>query len=526
MESSRVVGLVSHDNVRRPESETTHKKKKKSTYQFYYWSSRRTSLQCYITITLGLPNLLQFTSAVEHYGGVIWIPYMLCIVMIGLPLVIAELALTHYINKEMIQAYEMSPLGLGVFINSLFATFCLTSFIHLFMVNSLSVTCEMEWGPQHNMDTIKSECLQLNGSAKDYCLSAAIQERQEANHMQFQNEWIPYVISTILSFCTFMVNRKGAASLQKYTIILVVVPYFCSGILLILLITLSDATNVMRRCFIVDWPLITDPVIWSICFQRAINGFSIANLGLTFASIHGDFHNDIMVDVVLCFLTQLLGTFIFSFIILGLTGVYNRGLKVLPLSEDFPDFMTLCYWLLHGLLTLPQPVGLWTFFFVTAIMVIAFGELCFMFAAVCDAVISLIPKLRNNTFSVKLFFALAFYLMGIGMISVSALLLLTITHEEPFDPMRNNSVLLFGIHVVIYLVIGLVQMLILKKNKENVNIFRANKNWGPADPLLKKSRLIFNSRVITEEHIYRQKLYKRQLAKPYDITNQNIVQMN
>lgn len=64
--------------------------------------------------------------------------------------------------------------------------------------------------------------------------------------------------------------------------------------------------------------------MWVICFKRAIIGFAIGNLSLTFTSIHSDFNNDIMVDVVIVCLTQLLSTFLFSFIILGLMGNFSQ----------------------------------------------------------------------------------------------------------------------------------------------------------------------------------------------------------
>lgn len=112
--------------------------------------------------------------------GVIWIPYVICVIMIGIPLVIAELALAHYICKDIRQAWDMSPLGFGkldfrrenfwtdfhqathflpgIFINSLVSTFALTAFTHLFITKFMYAVIELEWISPRNYWQWEKNC--------------------------------------------------------------------------------------------------------------------------------------------------------------------------------------------------------------------------------------------------------------------------------------------------------------------------------------------------------------------------------
>lgn len=58
-----------------------------------------------------------------------------------------------------------------------------------------------------------------------------------------------------------------------------------------------------------------------------------------------------------------------------------------------------------------------------------------------------------------------------------------------------------------------------------MQIFSYNKEWGPSLPLLKKSRIVFDSKTVTKEFMYRQELSKKPQMKPNDFKDQNIVHL-
>ena len=76
------------------------------------WGSHRGFVLATIGAAVGLGNIWRFSYVAGENGGAVFLfIYLVCVLLVGLPLVIAELSLGRRAQGDAVAAYELADVG-------------------------------------------------------------------------------------------------------------------------------------------------------------------------------------------------------------------------------------------------------------------------------------------------------------------------------------------------------------------------------------------------------------------------------
>ncbi|KJH47541.1 sodium-dependent serotonin transporter domain protein [Dictyocaulus viviparus] len=291
------------------------------------WATKMEFLLAVIGYAVDLGNIWRFPSVCyKHGGGAFLIPYLVMLLIGGLPMFYLELALGQF---------HRSGIGYGIcFICTFIACFYNAIIAHAvyFIVISISQfevpwsTCNNSWNTPRCTNTL-NETLGKSGErlstpSEDY----EVLEIQSSSGFDDLGGVKPSM-AVCLAFVFVVVYFalwKGPKSSGKMVWITATVPYVVLSILLIRGITLPGAARGIYYYLTPDFTRLNDPKVWSAAATQIF--FSLGpGFGVLLAlSSYNDFNNNCYRDAIITSTINCLTSFFSGFVIFSTLGYMSE----------------------------------------------------------------------------------------------------------------------------------------------------------------------------------------------------------
>uniref|UniRef100_A0A4W3K0T4 Transporter n=1 Tax=Callorhinchus milii TaxID=7868 RepID=A0A4W3K0T4_CALMI len=353
-----------------------------------------------VGFAVGLGNVWRFPYlCYKNGGGAFLIPYMLIVLVGGIPVFFLEIALGQFMKQGGIGAWNIAPLfkGLG-FASMVIVFFCNTYYImvlawglyyliHSFTNNLPWATCGHSWNsPEctevfrhdqcHNGTVINSpgfnfSCDELADKRspiiefwekKVLRISGGIDQPGTINW-----QMLLCVLATwiIVYFCIW----KGVKSTGKVVYFTAVFPYIVLIVLLAHGVSLPGALDGIIYYLKPDWSKLAEAQVWIDAGTQIFFSYAIGLGALTALGSYNRFHNNCYRDAYLLALINTTTSFFSGFVVFSVLGFMasEQGVDISKVAESGPGLAFIAY---PKAVTLMPIAPLWAalFFFMLLIL--------------------------------------------------------------------------------------------------------------------------------------------------------------
>ncbi|XP_010730997.1 sodium-dependent neutral amino acid transporter B(0)AT1-like [Larimichthys crocea] len=291
--------IPSHEDLERMEKEEAGDRPK--------WDNKAQYLLTCVGFCVGLGNVWRFPYLCQsHGGGAFMIPFLILLVLEGIPLLHLEFAIGQRLRKGSVGVWRsINPHLTGVGIASLFVSFLvgvyyntIMAWIMWYLFNSFQSPLPWSQCPLNaNKTGLVEEC--TRSSTVDY-----FWYRETLNTSTSINEsgglqwWIVLALIaawTVLYVCCI----RGIETSGKAVYITSTLPYLVLTIFLIRGLTLKGSVDGIKFLFTPDVNELLNPQTWLDAGAQVFYSFSLAFGGLISFSSYNSVHNNCEQDAVL-----------------------------------------------------------------------------------------------------------------------------------------------------------------------------------------------------------------------------------
>ena len=306
------------------------------------WTSRTVFILAAVGSAVGLGNLWRFPYLAGKYGGgAFLVPYLIALVLIGVPLLMLELAVGQKMQRGAIASYQkLHPSFIGLGILALISSFIIVSYYAVVMAWSL-IYLFASFGVRWSAD------------AEGYFFQEVLQISENVNSLGGINWSVlaALVFIWILVYFCIWQGTKSVGQVVRYTVPL---PVILLGALLLRAVTLPGFLDGWAIYLTPDWDALLNPEVWTAAFSQIFYTLSLA-FGIMIAyGSYKELDDDIAKNT---WITALLnsGTSLFAgLVVFGILGYMARQTGI-PLTElaasgpglafvVFPEALSLMPW--------------------------------------------------------------------------------------------------------------------------------------------------------------------------------------
>uniref|UniRef100_A0A3P8NN98 Transporter n=1 Tax=Astatotilapia calliptera TaxID=8154 RepID=A0A3P8NN98_ASTCA len=271
------------------------------------WDNKAQYLLTCVGFCVGLGNVWRFPYLCQsHGGGAFMIPFLILLVLEGIPLLHLEFAIGQRLRKGSVGVWRaINPYLTGVGIASLLVSFLvgmyyntIMAWIMWYLFNSFQDPLPWSQCPLNaNSTGLVAEC--ARSTTVDYFwyretlnTSAAI---DDSGGLQWWMVLALFAAWTLLYVCCI----RGIETSGKAVYITSTLPYFVLTIFLIRGLTLKGSTEGIKYLFTPDVDELMNPQTWLDAGAQVFYSFSLAFGGLISFSSYNSVHNNCEQDAVL-----------------------------------------------------------------------------------------------------------------------------------------------------------------------------------------------------------------------------------
>ncbi|XP_039877056.1 sodium-dependent neutral amino acid transporter B(0)AT1-like [Simochromis diagramma] len=282
------------------------------------WDNKAQYILTCVGFCVGIGNVWRFPYLCQtHGGGAFLIPYIILLVLEGLPLLLLEFGIGQRLRKGSVGVWRaINPYLTGVGIASMLVSLLiglyyntLIAWIMWYLFNSFQDPLPWNQCPLNDNRTgFISECQQ--SSTVDYYFYRVTLNASASITDSGGLQW-PIVICLLAAWTVICICYiRGISTSGKAVYVTALLPYVVLAIFLIRGLTLKGAMNGVKYLFTPDVDELMNPTTWLDAGAQVFYAFSLAWGGLISFSSYNPVHNNCMQDAVI--LT----------IITGLTSIY------------------------------------------------------------------------------------------------------------------------------------------------------------------------------------------------------------
>ncbi|KAK5966490.1 Sodium-dependent serotonin transporter [Trichostrongylus colubriformis] len=319
------------------------------------WATKMEFLLAVVGYAVDLGNIWRFPSVCyKHGGGAFLIPYLVMLLIGGLPMFYMELALGQFHRSGCVSIWrKVCPLFKGIgygicFICTFIACFYNAIIAHAvyFVVSSLALevpwkTCNNSWNTplctDSLNDTLGKGGERLTTPSEEFYFYRVLEIQKSAGFEDLGG--VKPSMAVCLAFVFILVYFalwKGPKSSGKMVWVTATAPYIVLTILLIRGVTLPGAAKGIYYYLTPDFSKLNDPKVWSAAASQIF--FSLGpGFGVLLAlSSYNDFHNNCYRDAIVTSSINCLTSFFSGFVIFSTLG-YMAELTNKEVSEVVGD---------------------------------------------------------------------------------------------------------------------------------------------------------------------------------------------
>ncbi|XP_034548039.1 sodium- and chloride-dependent GABA transporter ine [Notolabrus celidotus] len=323
------------------------------------WSGRLEFILASVGYAVGLGNVWRFPYlCYSSGGGAFMVPYLIMVVLCGLPLLFMEYAIGQHTRIGPVHAFtRICPLlkGVGlatVVISFVYSTYynVLMSWALFYLFNTFGAT--LPWTTCNNTWNVVANCSSgFPGNATD--LQSASQQFFDHRLLQktsgiedlggIRLELFGCLILSwvIVYLCIF----KGVKSTGKVVYFTAVFPYFILFALLINNVRLPGAKNGILYFVTPVWSKLFEVKVWVNAAAQVFNSIGIAFGSMISMASYNKFNNNILRDALIVACTNSFTSILAGFVIFSAIGymAHIHNLPVDNIATDGPGLVFVVY---------------------------------------------------------------------------------------------------------------------------------------------------------------------------------------
>ncbi|XP_066998089.2 sodium- and chloride-dependent GABA transporter ine [Anabrus simplex] len=329
-----------------------------------HWSNKAQFVLACIGYSVGLGNVWRFPYlCYKSGGGAFLVPYLLILIICGIPLLYMELAVGQFTRRGPIGALgKMCPLFKGAGLASVVISFLMSTYYNVIIAYTLYYffsafktnipwnECNNQWNkrcwkPTHSSPVSNVSKLNVSKTPSEEFYENKVLHISSGIEQMGSIRWelaACLIFAWILVYFSIWKSVKSSGKVLYFT---ATFPYVVIIVFLARALTLEGADLGLRYFFKPKWELLADAKVWVNAAAQNFNSFGIAfGSVISFAS-YNRFHNQILVDtlavsIINAFTSILVG--IFAFATIGNIAT-EMGTQVEDVVSDGPGLVFIVY---------------------------------------------------------------------------------------------------------------------------------------------------------------------------------------
>ncbi|KAL5022066.1 hypothetical protein ScPMuIL_001221 [Solemya velum] len=415
------------------------------------WSRKLDYMLSMVGYCVGLGNLWRFPYlCMRNGGGAFLLPFLVCLVICGLPLYFLEVAAGQFAGKGTLHVWAVCPLFKGIGIGMVVLLSVVSVYYNIIIAWSLfylgsSFKSPLPWtlvdqwkngsfanvtgnGTILNNSTIsnthsemvaKSNILEMNTTHSPVTRTELFWQYETLNispglHSMGSVQWklaLSFLGAWILVFLCLM---KGTKSIGKVVYVTALLPYVLLTVILIRGLTLPGSAQGVLYYLRPDFAKLLDAQVWVEAALQVFYSLGPAWGPLFTMSSYNKFNNNCLRDaVILTFVSE--GTSIYGgltvFSVLGFMS-YETNVPISEVVKSGPGLGFVVY--PEAISRLPLP-NLWAVLFFLMLLTVGLDSQFATVEVVCSVITDSVTSLRHHRVAVTACVCVIFFLIGIPM---------------------------------------------------------------------------------------------------------------
>ncbi|XP_036838983.1 sodium- and chloride-dependent GABA transporter 2 isoform X1 [Oncorhynchus mykiss] len=407
------------------------------------WASKAEFLLAVAGQIIGLGNVWRFPYlCYKNGGGVFFVPYLLFLVLCGVPLFLMETSLGQYTSLGGVSAWRsICPLfgGLGFASQVMILHGCVYYIVVLawalfYLVHSFQ--SELPWAHCNNTwntDTcVLFDCQNLtSGTGLPENATSPVIEFWEREVLQLSSgpdelgpvSWrLALCLLLVWVVCYFCV-WKGVKSTGKVVYLTTTFPYLMLAILLVRGITLPGAAQGIVYYLNPNITRLADPQVWMDAGTQIFFSYGICLGSLTALGSYNKYNNDCYKDCFSLCLLNSCTSFLAGFAIFSVLGfmAQEQGVDIADVAQSGPGLAFIAYPRAVAMMPLPQ---LWAVCFFLMIIMLGLDTQFVSLEALMTSVTDLYPMVIRRGYRRELLLLMVCvvcFLVGLVMVTPGGL---------------------------------------------------------------------------------------------------------
>ncbi|XP_068165842.1 sodium- and chloride-dependent GABA transporter 2-like isoform X2 [Antennarius striatus] len=408
------------------------------------WASKAEFLLAVAGQIIGLGNVWRFPYlCYKNGGGVFFVPYLLFLVLCGIPLFLLETSLGQYTSLGGVSAWRtVCPLfgGLGYASQVMILHGCVYYIVILawaLLYLTYSFRAELPWS--HCNNTWNTETCVLfqqhnqtaNGSSVFVNATSPVMEFWEREVLHLSDtldelgpiSWkLALSLAAIWLICYFCV-WKGVKSTGKVVYLTATFPYLMLFVLLVRGVTLPGAAQGIVYYLKPNHTRLADPQVWMDAGTQIFFSYGICLGSLTALGSYNKYNNNCYKDSFLLCLLNSATSFLAGFAIFSVLGFMaeEQGVDIGSVAQSGPGLAFIAYPRAVAMMPLPQ---LWAVCFFLMIIMLGLDTQFVSLEALMTSFTDLYPHVIRRGHRrelLLLFFCVVCFLVGLIMVTPGGL---------------------------------------------------------------------------------------------------------
>lgn len=385
-------------------------KKSDVTTERDQWARKTEFLMCAISGAVGTGNIWRFPYlCYKNGGGAFLVPYLVFLVLVGLPMYIMEIGLGQYMQKAGFEVWNICPIFKGLGVAAMVITFILNIYYVMVLIWSafyfvMSLrselpwsTCDNEWNTPVCVTEVTTNST-INNTIDSTVEFWRYRTLQMSDGMDSPGGMVKELVicSLFVWILVYLCVCRGIRITGKIMYVTSLFPYVILTILLIRGVTLDGAKEGIKFYFEPNFIHLKNYQVWidagtQILFSLGLTFGAMPMVG-SYNKVHNNFYRDCFFITAINSLTSLYGGFaVFS--ILGFMAK-NQGLPISAVADAGPGLAFITY---PKAVTQLPAAPLWSSLFFLMLFAVGFGTQVVGIESLITPLVDLFPSRLRTT---------------------------------------------------------------------------------------------------------------------------------
>ena len=398
------------------------------------WGSRLSFLLACIGYAVGLGNIWRFPYNVyKSGGGAFLVPYVIMLLLCGIPLLFMELAVGQYTRQGPIGALDkLCPILKGAGLGTVIISFFLSTYYNVILAWALFylgasvqdplpwTSCGNAWNSLNCFDVAAAAAGQ---NLTSHNLSVASTQEYFDRHVLQMSEgitepgalrWELLLLLILAWVIVYLCLWRGVALTGKVVYLTASVPCFLLIAFAIRGLTLPGADKGLLFFFQPDWSRIMEPRIWVNAASQVFNSVGIAFGSLIVFSSYNQFRGPVLRDTLIVTFVDAVVSIVCGVAVFSVLGnlAHEQGKPVSEVVTEGPGLVFVAF--PHALSQMPFP-RVWSIIFFLMLLCLGidsqFATVEVIITSIKDGFAGLERRLRHEV--LVLLVCLASFLCGL-----------------------------------------------------------------------------------------------------------------